>query len=814
MSQASADANKTGKGLVGVLMAIVALSSVGAITIGLGSDNPRRPDDCLPVQAAAAAAPAGGGGALQSAADEAVGAGRRQGIDVGVVIADAAKPQDTITAGKTDLMPSASVIKLAVAVTAAKKVDAGAVSMESVTPLLNPMISVSDNNATNQLVALLGGASQVNATIASLGVTPGDAVLGRELGVPVSGPDPNVLSAPGAAKLLQIIYDSDHQTGSPATRFSKSSAEPIVAAMRAQQVNTKFGAVLPHNDIAHKTGELTGTSHDVGWFFSGQRWLSVSILTNKPGGADQTAGNEIIKTFAKKVFDARDQPVTGGTGNNSPPASASTSAAPSSPAPAPAGGHTMPLKDGTYQVSSGFGPRGGQMHQGVDFAAPLGTPIYAAAAGTVAKAGPADGFGNWVIVDFDDNGTKTSNVYGHMRAADITVKAGDRVTAGQQIAKVGSEGESSGPHLHFEVWPGTRLGGGHAIDPMPWLRGATQPTGATTPNIVNAAVVTPGTGCGQTAVGGSTLKPGSVPAAFEPWIIKAGGTCPEITAPIIAAQLENESGFNVNAHNDGSGADGPSQFLPATWAAKAVDGDGDGRKDPRSIPDAVMTQAAYDCELAGIMRDALKQGKVHGDLLELTLSAYNCGPGATLSQGGPCQNTQTQGYITKIPERARTVFAAPAANAEGTLPAGGVGGRIVAAAMRWQGTTYAWGGGTPRGPSPGIRDFGVADSFGDFNKIGFDCSGLVLYAVYQATNGKIELAHYTVTQLNDPRGKPIPRDQIQPGDILFPGGGNPQHVVIYIGGGKVVEAPQSGDVVKVSPVSGAVGNNFDARRFG
>lgn len=797
------------------LIAFIGLTLCASMMVAVfGSPDPPPEESCLPEGSQNAAAVSAGSGAIAAAAKEAVDAGRGQGITVAVAVTDSGSPEDSLTTGATKSVPSASVIKLAVAVAAGKRVDAGAVPMSQVLPLLTPMISVSDNNATNELVSLIGGRDVVNAQIRELGVPAGDATLGRDLGVPVTGPDTNQITIGGVSKLLQIIYDSDRNVGG-GRKISKSSAAPIVAAMRAQQVNTKFGAVLPHDQIAHKTGELTGTSHDVGWFFSGDRWLAVSILTTKPGAADQV-GNDIIKQFAKKVFDARDQPVIGKDPSRGPPtpSPAPTASSTTNGAGGGEGARQMPMKDGAYQLSSGFGPRWGTEHQGVDFSAPLGTPIYAAMAGKVAKSGPATGFGNWIIVDFD-NGT-SSNVYGHMRAADLKVKEGDTVTAGQQIAAVGSEGESTGPHLHFETWiggqagKGGRLGGGHAIDPLPWLRGAAQPSGTAGADVRNVAKVTPGQGCGDVAVGGTTLKPGSVPAAFEPWIIKAAGTCTEITAPIIAAQIENESGFNPRAYNDRSQAAGATQFIPETWDAKAVDGDGDGTKDPYSIPDAVMSQAAYDCELLGIMRDALKQGRVHGDLLELTLSAYNCGPGATLSRGGPCQNTETQNYIKNIPERARNHFTAAGAIVQG----GPVGQRIVAAAMRWQGTTYAWGGGTPRGPSKGISDNGGrADTLGDFNKVGFDCSGLVLYAVYQATDGKIELAHYTVTQLNDPRGKAVPANQIQPGDIVFPAGGDPQHVAIYIGDGKAVHAPQSGDVVKVSPVAEAVGNGFSIRRF-
>lgn len=495
------------------------------------------------------------------------------------------------------------------------------------------------------------------------------------------------------------------------------------------------------------------------------------------------------------------------SGDRTPPQAGTAAVSP----PSQPGDRTKPLKASTYQLSSGFGSRGGEFHRGEDFAAPLETPIYAASSGTVAASGPAQGFGNWIVVDID--GGKASNVYGHMKAEDLKVKAGDKVSAGQEIAAVGSEGQSSGPHLHFEVWVGgTRLKGGHAIDPIPWLKGAKEPTGVptVTADVRNAAATRPlGAGCGTAEVSG--LRPGSVPPAFESWILRAAKTCPEVTGPLVAAQLDNESGFNVNAHNNESGADGPSQFIPATWSAKAVDGDGDGKKDTRSIADAVMTQAAYDCELAAGMRKALATGQVKGDLTELWLSAYNCGPGATLSAGGPCQNAETQAYIRAIPNAARTKFAAQ--NAAATLPTGEVGARTVAAAMRWLGTTYAWGGGDANGPSKGVGDGGVADSFGDYNKIGFDCSGLIIYAVAQATNKRILLPHYTVRQLNDERGRAIPLAQIAPGDIVFPAGANPQHVAMYIGDGKVVHAPQSGDVVKVSPMNAAVGNNPSVRRF-
>lgn len=136
-----------------------------------------------------------------------------------------------------------------------------------------------------------------------------------------------------------------------------------------------------------------------------------------------------------------------------------------------------PMAEGTYTLTSGFGPRespggiGSSNHRGIDLAAPTGTPIYAAADGVVSASGPVNGYGNWVVIDHVLNGERVSTLYGHMTNASIKVRTGDQVTKGQHIAGVASEGNSTGPHLHFEVWPGGRFDGGQPIDPAPWLGG-------------------------------------------------------------------------------------------------------------------------------------------------------------------------------------------------------------------------------------------------------------------------------------------------------------------------------------------------------
>jgi cell wall-associated NlpC family hydrolase len=134
-----------------------------------------------------------------------------------------------------------------------------------------------------------------------------------------------------------------------------------------------------------------------------------------------------------------------------------------------------------------------------------------------------------------------------------------------------------------------------------------------------------------------------------------------------------------------------------------------------------------------------------------------------------------------------------------TIPSDGSrGAKVVNAALAWLGTTYAWGGGNSNGPTLGIRDGGVADAYGDYMKVGFDCSGLALYAWAQVG---VSLPHYSGYQYFS--GQHVPVEQLQPGDLVFYANntsdpGTIHHVAIYMGNNQIVEAPQSGSVVKIS----------------
>lgn len=110
--------------------------------------------------------------------------------------------------------------------------------------------------------------------------------------------------------------------------------------------------------------------------------------------------------------------------------------------------------------TSGFAYRWGTWHYGVDIAGEYGSPEVAVEDGVVIEAGPASGFGLWVRIQHPDG---YISVYGHMDS--ITTHEGAHVKAGEQIARMGNRGQSTGTHLHFEIWDPT----GKKIDPRPWL---------------------------------------------------------------------------------------------------------------------------------------------------------------------------------------------------------------------------------------------------------------------------------------------------------------------------------------------------------
>jgi len=140
------------------------------------------------------------------------------------------------------------------------------------------------------------------------------------------------------------------------------------------------------------------------------------------------------------------------------PARASRDRAPAVEPPVAPGPQFARPSDGA--LTSVYGRRWGRLHAGIDLAAGSGSPIRAAAAGTVSSAGTEGGYGRTVRVVHPDG---TMTVYAHM--SQLLVSTGQRVEAGEQIGQEGSTGRSTGSHLHFEV----RVDGA-PVDPLAWLR--------------------------------------------------------------------------------------------------------------------------------------------------------------------------------------------------------------------------------------------------------------------------------------------------------------------------------------------------------
>ncbi len=344
--------------------------------------------------------------------------------------------------------------------------------------------------------------------------------------------------------------------------------------------------------------------------------------------------------------------------------------------------------------------------------------------------------------------------------------------------------------------------------------------------------------CDQQGAGGSgggpgtgALAAGGIPVAFVPLIQKAGALDAAFPAPVLAAQIQQESGFRASAVSS-TGAMGYSQFEPQTWGSYGKDTTGKGSADPNNFSDAVDAQARYDHDLANQVRAAQAAGKIHStaSVTEMALGGYNAGIGAVLAAGGVPGNAQTSAYVPAIMSMAQgkfsqagtTAAAAPGAPAPGAAPAapaagagvsasggcaspgqvqvlaptvggavgGAVGGptqqRVVDAAKTQRGLPYIWGGGGTNGPTGG----------------GFDCSGLTQYAFAKVgvSLPRVAQDQYTATASKRLPGGYNP-GSYQAGDLLFWGtASNVHHVAIAMGNGQMIHASTFGQPLATAPI--------------
>jgi murein DD-endopeptidase MepM/ murein hydrolase activator NlpD len=232
-----------------------------------------------------------------------------------------------------------------------------------------------------------------------------------------------------------------------------------------------------------------------------------------------------------------------GTSPGTAPAPGTTQAPATTPAPTGSGcGSATIANPVNGTVTSNFGPRWGRNHDGIDIAAPTGTPVRAAACGTVSLAGQQSGYGNMVCITHT---SQFSTCYAHLSRFGVT--NGAQVQQGQVIGYVGCTGNCTGPHLHFE----TRVGG-QAQDPRGYLGGASIPgkqanvagastTGAKTSSTGTRQATVTQYGAGSTASAESMAQGTATPTAYaapapapagyaEP--APAGGPVPAEAAPV------------------------------------------------------------------------------------------------------------------------------------------------------------------------------------------------------------------------------------------------------------------------------------------
>jgi len=271
--------------------------------------------------------------------------------------------------------------------------------------------------------------------------------------------------------------------------------------------------------------------------------------------------------------------------------------------------------------------------------------------------------------------------------------------------------------------------------------------------LVLLVVAGPANGIANTgAVGGpSVLAISDIPPAYLALYMGAAQTCPSLSWGVLAGigKVESDHGQStapgVRSGVNLAGAKGPMQFEPATFDRYATDGDHDGKVGPYDPGDAIYTAAAMLCANGAAFggRAGIRQA----------VFAYN----------------HSWSYVNDVLSwAARYTVPAPADVA------------TTAIALRQVGKPYQWGAAGPNA---------------------YDCSGLV-FAAYAAAG--ISIARTTFGWRED--GPTVPLTAIEPGDLLFSAGSDgtnadPGHVVMYLGGGQIIQAPQTGEDVQIDPLS-------------
>ena len=242
---------------------------------------------------------------------------------------------------------------------------------------------------------------------------------------------------------IHVMQDENGEVHSVAesgdkVQLSKKS-DPIVVTMKESGTMSE---VIEYKTIKRKTKKMyKGDTEVIQKGVNGRQIITGTLVYEN--------GKEVSRDISKKevLKKSVDKIVLVGTNNK--------------PKWYPTGTYIVPVKNEV--ITSYFGSRWGRVHGGLDFGMPIGTPIYASDGGTVSRASYYAGYGQSIEVTHN-NGTFTR--YGH--CSKVVVNVGDKVAQGEKIGEVGNTGNSTGPHLHFEIHPN----GGEYVDPYPYIYGS------------------------------------------------------------------------------------------------------------------------------------------------------------------------------------------------------------------------------------------------------------------------------------------------------------------------------------------------------
>ncbi|NEM08615.1 M23 family metallopeptidase [Geodermatophilus normandii] len=299
------------------------------------------------------------------------------------------------------------------------------------------------------------GLSTAAALLDSAG--PGELIQRAALLEYVADTQVELLEELEVARVRQANAESSARVTRDAAAAAEDEAAAAKAAADAQVAAQQDAVVAAEANKASLDQQLQAAQIQLlelqGARDAYQQWQEQKAAEEAAAAAAAARAAEEAAAAAAAAREAARAAASSGSGSGSGSGSASA-----------ASGGSGYVKPTSGRTSSCFGNRWGLLHAGVDIAAPIGTPIYAATSGVVQRTGPATGFGTAVYIRGDDGAI---TVYGHVNAE--YVEKGERVTAGELIAEVGNRGQSTGPHLHFEVHPGGVMYGGQ-VDPVPWLR--------------------------------------------------------------------------------------------------------------------------------------------------------------------------------------------------------------------------------------------------------------------------------------------------------------------------------------------------------